>query len=309
MRISPAEDGSRVPPRRIGQAKGRDTPAGGNRVCRECVTAGRPGRPVERAHGPWAGTGSKGAEELADCRVDAAGQVVVIRGGEGGGAGGLPRARRGLLRAGRLLRGWGRRLAEDAAPAEGWRRLGVRRPLGTAAEGTSGGGGSQRTKIALLASAGVGVLVVAGVTIGTLGASSGNAGHATTVSDRHSSAAQGRDGPAAPGGLGDRGRHDHRHRRCRPGPGHAVRAAGRHLTAAGHRPAGPGPGGRARTLTFTPATPFWPGTGFRVTLAGGTSASGPRPAGCWPRDPAVHHPPAGPTCGSSRCWPSWATCR
>ncbi len=77
----------------------------------------------------------------------------------------------------------GRAAAEGAAPAEG------AAAAGNAAEGTSGGGGSQRTKIALLATAGVGVLVVAGVTIGTLGAS-GNAGHATTVSDRHSSAAQ-----------------------------------------------------------------------------------------------------------------------
>ena len=58
-----------------------------------------------------------------------------------------------------------------AAPAE---------PGGSAQGGNAG---SRRTKIILLGAAGVGVLVVAGVTIGTLGSSS-TAGHATTVSDR-----------------------------------------------------------------------------------------------------------------------------
>ena len=50
--------------------------------------------------------------------------------------------------------------------------------------------GSRRTRTLLLATGGVGVLVVAGVTIGTLGAS-GSAGHATTVSDRQSGAPRG----------------------------------------------------------------------------------------------------------------------
>ena len=62
------------------------------------------------------------------------------------------------------------------------------------------------------------------------------------------------------------------------------------------------------TLTFTPATPFWPGSRVRLpgrrrlglrSAAGGvlakTMTSGP--------------PRAGPACGSSRCWRSWATCR
>ena len=68
--------------------------------------------------------------------------------------------------------------------------------------------GSRRTRILLLASGGVGVLVVAGVTIGMLGAS-GSAGHATTVSDHHARAA-----PAAAGGVRDPGRRGDPHQRC-----------------------------------------------------------------------------------------------
>jgi hypothetical protein len=64
-----------------------------------------------------------------------------------------------------------------------------------AAAGGAGAGGSRRTKVAWLAAAGVGVLVIAGVTIGTLSAAS-PAGHTANVSDRHSSGASA--GTAAP---------------------------------------------------------------------------------------------------------------
>ena len=36
------------------------------------------------------------------------------------------------------------------------------------------------------------------------------------------------------------------------------------------------------TLTFTPATPFSPGTTVRVRFASGPAGLGPRPAACWP---------------------------
>ena len=55
--------------------------------------------------------------------------------------------------------------------------------------GSGAAGGSRRTRIALFAGAGVAVLVVAGVAIGTLGAAR-PAGHATDVSDGHSSGGQ-----------------------------------------------------------------------------------------------------------------------
>ncbi len=55
--------------------------------------------------------------------------------------------------------------------------------------GNTAAPGSRRTRILLLATGGVGVLVVAGVTIGIVGASS-SAGHATTVSGRQSHGAQ-----------------------------------------------------------------------------------------------------------------------
>jgi hypothetical protein len=138
---------------------------------------------------------------------------------------------------------------------------------GTAAGG-AGAGGSRRTKVAWLAAAGVGVLVIAGVTIGTLSAAS-PAGHTTNVSDHHSAAAA----PAAPlqvvsvtqGGAV-----------TRTDGASPVRVTLSAPLAANSpmpvlRPATPGTWTKAgTTLTFTPATPFWPGTRVHVTLAGGS---------------------------------------
>jgi L,D-transpeptidase catalytic domain len=139
---------------------------------------------------------------------------------------------------------------------------------GSTAAGGTGAGGSRRTKVALLAVAGVGVLVIAGVAIGTLGAAR-SGGHTTNVSDRHSSSA----GPAAPlqvesvtqGGAvtGTNGASPVRVTLSAP-------LASNSPMPAVH-PATPGTWTKAgTTLTFTPATPFWPGTRVHVTLAGGS---------------------------------------
>ena len=129
--------------------------------------------------------------------------------------------------------------------------------------------GSRRTKILLLASGGVGVLVVAGVTVGMLGAS-GSAGHATTVSDHQSGGAQ-----AAPplqvesvtqGGAV-----------TRTNGASPVRVTLSAPLAATSpmpvlHPATPGTWTKAgTTLTFTPSTSFWPGTRVRVTFPAGGS--------------------------------------
>ena len=134
----------------------------------------------------------------------------------------------------------------------------------------SDGARSRRTKIAVIATAGVGVLVVAGVTIGTLGAA-GPAGHATTVSDRH----QASGAPTAPpvrvesvtqGGAvtGTNGASPIRVTLSSPlatdSPMPAV------------NPATPGTWTKAgTTLTFTPSTPFWPGSQVQVTIPAGRS--------------------------------------
>ena len=140
---------------------------------------------------------------------------------------------------------------------------------GTAAGG-AGAGRSRRTKVAWLAAAGVGVLVIAGVTIGTLSAAS-PAGHTTNVSDGHSSGAA---APAAPplqvqsvtqgGGVtGTNGASPVRVTLSAP------LAANSPMPAL--HPATPGTWTKAgSTLTFTPSAPFWPGTRVRVTLAGGS---------------------------------------
>ena len=141
---------------------------------------------------------------------------------------------------------------------------------GAPAAGGTGAGGSRRTKVALLTAAGVAVLVIAGVTIGTLGAARPS-GHTTNVSDRHSSGAQA--GPAAPlqvesvtqGGAvtGTNGASPVRVTLSAP-------LASNSPMPAVH-PATPGTWTKAgTTLTFTPSTPFWPGTRVRVTLAGGS---------------------------------------
>jgi L,D-transpeptidase catalytic domain len=140
---------------------------------------------------------------------------------------------------------------------------------GTAAGG-AGAGGSRRTKVALLAAAGVGVLVIAGVTIGTLSAAS-PAGHTTNVSDGHSSGAA---APAAPplqvqsvtqGGAvtGTDGASPVRVTLSAPLASNSPMPALHPATAGTWTKAG-------ATLTFTPSTPFWPGTRVRVTLAGGS---------------------------------------
>ena len=140
---------------------------------------------------------------------------------------------------------------------------------GAASGGT--GAGSRRTKVALLTAAGVGVLVIAGVTIGTLGAARSD-GHTTNVSDRHSSGAQA--GTAAPlqvvsvtqGGAvtGTNGASPVRVTLSAPLASNSPMPAVHPATRGTWTKAG-------TTLTFTPATPFWPGTRVRVTLAGGGS--------------------------------------
>jgi hypothetical protein len=142
---------------------------------------------------------------------------------------------------------------------------------GGAAAGGTGAGGSRRTKVALLTAAGVGVLVIAGVTIGTLGAARSD-GHTTNVSDRHSSGAQA--GTAAPlhvvsvtqGGAvtGTNGASPVRVTLSAPLASNSPMPTVRPATRGTWTKAG-------TTLTFTPATPFWPGTRVRVTLAGGGS--------------------------------------
>jgi hypothetical protein len=139
-----------------------------------------------------------------------------------------------------------------------------------AAAGGAGAGGSRRTKVAWLAAAGVGVLVIAGVTIGTLSAAS-PAGHTANVSDRHSSGASA--GTAAPlqvesvtqGGAVTRTDGASPVRVTLSAP----LAADSPMPAL--HPATPGTWTKAgSTLTFTPSAPFWPGTRVRVTLAGGS---------------------------------------
>jgi hypothetical protein len=141
---------------------------------------------------------------------------------------------------------------------------------GDAAAGGTGSGGSRRTKVALLTAAGVGVLVIAGVTIGTIGAAGRPTGHTTNVSDRHSSGAQA--GPATPlqvesvtqGGAvtGTNGASPVRVTLTAP--------LASNSPMPDVDPATPGTWAKAgTTLTFTPSTPFWPGTRVHVTLAGG----------------------------------------
>jgi hypothetical protein len=140
---------------------------------------------------------------------------------------------------------------------------------GDTAAGGNGTGGSRRTRVILLTAAGVAVLVIAGVTIGTLGAA-GPARHTTNVSDRHSSGAQA--APATPlqvesvtqGGAvtGTNGASPVRVTLSAP--------LASNSPMPDVDPATPGTWAKAgTTLTFTPSTPFWPGTRVRVTLAGG----------------------------------------
>ncbi len=129
--------------------------------------------------------------------------------------------------------------------------------------------GSRRTKI-LLATGGVGVLVVAGATIGIVGASS-SAGHATTVSDRQSHGAQAAAPPLRVESVTQGGAV------TRTNGASPVRVTLSAPLAATSplpvlHPATPGTWTKAgTTLTFTPATPFWPGTRVRVTFPAGGS--------------------------------------
>jgi L,D-transpeptidase catalytic domain len=141
---------------------------------------------------------------------------------------------------------------------------------GSGEAGTTSPAGSRRTKIALLSAAGVAVLVVAGVTIGTLGASR-SAGHATTVSDRHSSGAQAAAAPlrvesVTQGGAvtGTNGASPIRVTLSAPLASDSPMPA--------LHPATPGTWAKTgSTLTFTPSTPIWPGNRVRVTLPAGGS--------------------------------------
>ncbi len=139
-----------------------------------------------------------------------------------------------------------------------------------AAAGGTGAGGSRRTKVAWLAAAGVGVLVIAGVTIGTLSAAS-PAGHTTNVSDRHSSGSTAAAAPLQVESVTQGGAV------TRTDGASPVRVTLSAPLAANSpmpalHPATPGTWTKAgSTLTFTPATPFWPGTRVRVTLAGGSA--------------------------------------
>jgi hypothetical protein len=142
--------------------------------------------------------------------------------------------------------------------------------------GSTGGGntdaaGSRRTKIALLAAGGVGVLVVAGVTIGTLGAG-GSTSRTTAVSDHDSSGAQA--GVAAPlrvvsvtqGGAVTRtnGASPIRVTLSAPLASNSPMPAVHPATAGSWAKTG-------STLTFTPSAPFWPGSRVRVTIPAGGS--------------------------------------
>ncbi len=111
--------------------------------------------------------------------------------------------------------------------------------------------------------------MIAGVTIGTLSAAS-PAGHTTNVSDRSFQRRQA--APAAPlqvesvtqGGAvtGTNGASPVRVTLSAPLAGNSPMPV--------LHPATPGTWTKAgSTLTFTPATPFWPGTRVHVTLAGG----------------------------------------
>jgi hypothetical protein len=166
----------------------------------------------------------------------------------------------------------GNAAAQDAGTPDGTAPGGAAQD-GAAQDGAAGsgpGGGSRRTKIALLAGAGVAVLVVAGVTIGTLGAA--RPGHAADVSDGHSSGGQA--SPAPPlqvesvtqGGAVTRTDGASPIRVTLSSP-----LAGNSPMPAVH-PAVPGTWAKSgSTLTFTPSTPFWPGSRVRVIIAAGGS--------------------------------------
>ena len=195
--------------------------------------------------------------------------------------------------------GWMRRLtaspssaAKDgaagsaAAPdgdAQGAAAPGGAAPAGPGGSAEGGNAGSRRTRIILLSAAGVGVLVVAGVTIGTLGSSS-TAGHATTVSDHGSSGAKAAAAPAlqvesvTQGGAvtGTNGASPVRVTLSAPLASNSAMPV--------LHPSTPGTWAKTgSTLTFTPATPFWPGSRVRVTLPVAGPGSGPPQAGSWPR--------------------------
>lgn len=141
---------------------------------------------------------------------------------------------------------------------------------GAAPAGAAAAGGSRRTKIALIATAGVGVLVVAGVTIGTLGAA--GPGHATTVSDGHATGAKAAAAPALRvesvtqgGAVSDT---------SGASPVRVTLSAplAKDSPMPAVHPALPGTWTKTGdTLTFTPSTPFWPGSRVRVVFPAGAS--------------------------------------
>ncbi len=137
---------------------------------------------------------------------------------------------------------------------------------GSSAAGDSAAPGSRRTRILLLTAGGVGVLAVAGVAIGMLGAS-GSAGHATTVSDRQTHAAA----PMLVESVTQGGAV------TRTDGASPIRVTLSAPLAATSplpvlHPATDGTWTKAgTTLTFTPSTPFWPGTRVQVTFPAGGS--------------------------------------
>ncbi len=158
--------------------------------------------------------------------------------------------------------------AQAGAAADGDAQAGAAAD-GDAQAGSTGAAGSRRTKITLLALAGVGILVVAGVTIGTLGAS-GSSSHATTVSDRDASGTRAatplRVESVTQGGAVTRTNGASPIRVTLSTP-----LASDSPMPAVH-PAVPGTWTKTGdALTFTPSTPFWPGSRVRVTIPAGAS--------------------------------------
>jgi len=153
--------------------------------------------------------------------------------------------------------------AQDGAAQDGAAQDG-------AAQGSAAGaaGGSRRTKIALLAGAGVAVLVVAGVTIGTLGA----ARPATDVSDGHSSGGQASSAPPLQvESVTQGGAVTHTDGASPVRVTLSSPLASNSPMPAVH-PAVPGTWAKSgSTLTFTPSTPFWPGSRVRVIIPAGGS--------------------------------------
>jgi hypothetical protein len=123
----------------------------------------------------------------------------------------------------------------------------------------------------MLAAGGVGVLVVAGVTIGTLGASS-SGGHTTTVSDHHASGTQAGTAVALRVESANQGGAVTATDGASPIRVTLSAPLASDSPMPAVHPAIPGTWAKAGdTLTFTPSTPFWPGSRVRVVIPAGRS--------------------------------------